>query len=60
MACWAACVGSLGFAAATLRRLDVVEESADLILLSEARPYPCSPLGAALDRVNAGFVLNAC
>jgi SAM-dependent methyltransferase len=33
--------------------------AADLILLSEARPYPCSPLGAALDRVNAGFVLSA-
>ncbi|MET0310291.1 MAG: methyltransferase domain-containing protein [Sphingomonas sp.] len=33
--------------------------AADLILLSEPRPYPCSPLGAALDRVCAGFVLSA-
>ena len=32
--------------------------AADLILLSEARPYPSSPLGAALDRVCAGFVLG--
>lgn len=33
--------------------------AADLVLLSEPRPYPCSPLGAALDRVCAGFVLSA-
>lgn len=33
--------------------------AADLILLPEPRPYPCSPLGAALDRVCAGFVLGA-
>jgi len=32
---------------------------ADMVLLSEARPYPCSPLGAALGRVCAGFVLSA-
>ncbi|WP_213980594.1 class I SAM-dependent methyltransferase [Sphingomonas sp. dw_22] len=33
--------------------------AADLVLLSEPRPYPCSPLGTALDRVCAGFVLSA-
>lgn len=34
--------------------------AADLVLLSESRPYPSSPLGAALDRVCAGDVLAAC
>lgn len=33
--------------------------AADFILVSEPRPYPCSPLGMALDRVSAGLVLGA-
>ncbi|MBO9714349.1 methyltransferase domain-containing protein [Sphingomonas sp.] len=31
--------------------------SADLILLAEPLPYPASPLGTALGRVNAGVIL---
>jgi hypothetical protein len=34
------------------------DRAADLVLLSEPRPYPSSPLGAALERVCAGTVLG--
>lgn len=35
------------------------DAAADLVLLSEPMPYPCSPLGAALARVVTGEVLAA-